>query len=419
MSQSTDVILSPNISGTAQRTELNDILQAFLTGHSGASRPGYLTGRTGGWTKIVSGTIHELYYFDGTDDILMGTVNFSTNTFSPAGQIAGFANAVDNKTAAYTLVSGDLGKVITCNASGGAFALAVTDAASLPAGWYCIVQKTDGSANAVTIDPNASQTVNGVVTLAIGAQYDSVILLRASSSTFLALWLPNKALLAPLASPALTGTPTAPTANPGTNNTQIATTAYVDERGVPPGAGTDFWGGTLPNGWLWAAGQAVSRTTYARLFAAISTTHGAGDGSTTFNLPDKRGRVSVGKDDMNGTAANRVTAGASGITGTTLGATGGVETVTLTTAQLAAHNHTASFAGSALGTHTHTMLLTTIGSGSGNPPADTRASGLQSNPSSAVSAGTPAGTVTVNNNGSGNAHQNMQPSIICNYIIKT
>ena len=85
---------------------------------------------------------------------------------------------------------------------------------------------------------------------------------------------------------------------------------------------------------------AVSRATYSDLFAAIGTTYGAGDGSTTFNLPDLRGRVAAGRDDMGGSAANRITNGGSGIVGTTLGAAGGAETHTLTTAQIPSHSHT-------------------------------------------------------------------------------
>jgi microcystin-dependent protein len=64
--------------------------------------------------------------------------------------------------------------------------------------------------------------------------------------------------------------------------------------GVPTGAGIDFYGTTAPTGFLLCDGSAVSRTTYAALFAVISTRFGAGDGSTTFNLPDSRGRTTVG-----------------------------------------------------------------------------------------------------------------------------
>lgn len=121
--------------------------------------------------------------------------------------------------------------------------------------------------------------------------------------------------------------------------------------GMPIGAGCDFWGTTAPAGFMFAYGQAISRTTYAECFAELGTSNGAGDGSTTFNLPDKRGRASFGKDNMGGSTAGRITNAGSGIVGTTLGAAGGLETHTLTEAQLAVHDHTASTASA--GAHTH------------------------------------------------------------------
>ena len=80
---------------------------------------------------------------------------------------------------------------------------------------------------------------------------------------------------------------------------------------------------SIPSGWLLCDGSAVSRATYASLFAIIGTTYGAGNGTTTFNLPDARGRVIIGKDDMGGSAASRITTGTAGINGVTLGAAGG------------------------------------------------------------------------------------------------
>src|SRR5882757_3102233 len=104
---------------------------------------------------------------------------------------------------------------------------------------------------------------------------------------------------------------------------------------IPIGGLTDFIGSTVPNSsFVFPTGQAISRVTYATLFALIGTTYGAGDGSTTFNIPDLRGRVTAGKDDMNGSAASRLTNALSGITGTTLGASGGLEAQTLTLGQL-------------------------------------------------------------------------------------
>lgn len=78
---------------------------------------------------------------------------------------------------------------------------------------------------------------------------------------------------------------------------------------LPAGVCFPYFGTTAPTGYLLCFGQAVSRTTFSLLFTAISTTYGAGDGSTTFNLPDARGRALFGKDDMGGTASNRLTAG--------------------------------------------------------------------------------------------------------------
>jgi len=110
--------------------------------------------------------------------------------------------------------------------------------------------------------------------------------------------------------------------------------------GVPPGALMPFAGSSAPTGWLLADGTAVSRTTYAALFAAIGTSYGAGNGTTTFNIPDMRGRAAFGKDNMGGVAANRLTSGGSGVDGVTLGASGGSQSSSLATANLPSHNHT-------------------------------------------------------------------------------
>lgn len=71
---------------------------------------------------------------------------------------------------------------------------------------------------------------------------------------------------------------------------------------LPAGSMVDFAGTTAPSGWLMCDGAAVSRTTYASLFAALGTAYGSGDGSTTFNLPDYRGRFARYLDNM-GTVA--------------------------------------------------------------------------------------------------------------------
>jgi microcystin-dependent protein len=131
------------------------------------------------------------------------------------------------------------------------------------------------------------------------------------------------------ASPIFTGDPTAPTPAIGDDDTSIATTAFVRDI-VPPGVIWSYGGTTAPPGFLLCDGSAVSRTTYAALFAVIGTTFGAGDGSTTFNLPDLRGRAIVALDNLGGTSANRIT----GAWADSLGGAGGAETHTLVNAEL-------------------------------------------------------------------------------------
>lgn len=188
---------------------------------------------------------------------------------------------------------------------------------------------------------------------------------------------------------------------------------------VPSGMIADFAGTAAPTGWLLCYGQAVSRATYSDLFTAIGTTWGAGDGSTTFNLPDFRGRVGAGKDDMGGSAAGRLTTAASGVDGLTVGAAGGAQTHTLVTAEIPSHSHT--FTGTPLGTHSHTgnipfrqtagASLTELAAG------NVGGANTLNNATSSVSAGTPAGTNA--NTGGDGAHNNTQPTAVVLKIIKT
>jgi microcystin-dependent protein len=174
---------------------------------------------------------------------------------------------------------------------------------------------------------------------------------------------------------------------------------------------------STPAGWLFCGGQAVSRSTYADLFAVVSTTYGAGDGSTTFNVPDLRGRVLAGKDNMGGTAANRLTSGVSGVTGTTLGAAGGDQRI---------QDHTHTFSGTTGNDspdHSHSIGKafdasaygwSIFGGGAGwTLNGSTNTSGASTRHTHTFS-----GTTANHNQTSGGASQNVQPTIVTNYIIK-
>lgn len=186
---------------------------------------------------------------------------------------------------------------------------------------------------------------------------------------------------------------------------------------IPLGIVLDYAGPTAPIGWFFPYGQAVSRTTYIELFQVIGTAFGAGDGSTTFNLPDCRGRVNAGRDDMGGSAASRLTSVTMTPNGTALNAVGGLQIITVAQNQLP--NVTLTFSGTAAVSSSVADILR-------NPAAQ------QVTPSGAgggVGTGTVTGSV-INSSGTasgntssinGNATQQnigiVQPTIIVNKII--
>tara|TARA_E500000178_G_C16832954_1_gene666934 strand:+ start:56 stop:820 length:765 start_codon:yes stop_codon:yes gene_type:complete len=213
---------------------------------------------------------------------------------------------------------------------------------------------------------------------------------------------------------------------PNINGAVTATPAALNAAtsfDMPSGSIIVYAGSSAPTGFLFCDGSAVSRSTYSALFGIISTSYGVGDGSSTFNLPDIRGRVVAGKE----ASASLLTSAVGGLNGNTLGNTGGAQGVTLTSAQsgLPAHNHSLT-----MNSHTHSFtspphshtVTGVIGSGLG---AGVVAGGGTVTTSSVAVTGTNSTvttTGTIGNNSAANAssaHTNVQPTIILNYCIKT
>jgi len=207
-------------------------------------------------------------------------------------------------------------------------------------------------------------------------------------------------------------------AEAGTDATKILSALRVKQAiaalGNPSGTILDYAGASTPTGYVLCDGAAYNSatdTSFAALYTAIGNTYG-GSNSTDFRVPDMRGRVSIGQDDMGGSSANRIVeTEAHGVNGDTLGAVGGVGQHAITTAEMAAHTH-----GSA-GAHTHT-LDTTSGSGGNGSPTYSGFAYSTSGDNQGTASSNSAGSHSHSSVGSGDAHTNLQPSIIINKIIK-
>lgn len=284
-------------------------------------------------------------------DFLSGLIGADGAPVTALATLGAPASGYAAKTTTYAVLAADKGKLI--DATSGTWTLSLLAAATAGDGFNVSVRNS--GTGVITIDPNLTETIDGSTTLAVNAG-ESVLIY-------------------------CTGT---------------AWVTIGKSSGVPSGSITGYGGTSAPSGWLLCDGSAISRTTYASLFSAIGTTFGVGDGSSTFNIPDARGRVIAGQDDMGGSAASRLTTAGSGVDGATLGAAGGAQNVTLSAAE------------SGLPSHSHTVAYVT--------GADTGASGLTYG---GTATATSMSTGAAGGSAASSAHTNVQPTLVANYIIKT
>lgn len=166
---------------------------------------------------------------------------------------------------------------------------------------------------------------------------------------------------------------------------------------TPIGSLMPYAGTSAPSGFVLCSDVAISRSTYADLFGVIGTTYGVGNGTTTFNVPDLRGRVIAGLDNMGGTAASRLTATTITGGGDAVGEVGGAQTHTLTQGQMPLHTHTQNNFGVAP-------------SAGGFPTSNGFVQG-------GAGADAPGGARGLSQSGNNEAHNNVQPTMTLNYLI--
>jgi microcystin-dependent protein len=218
------------------------------------------------------------------------------------------------------------------------------------------------------------------------------------------------------------GTPYVATYN-GTDGAFYLQGGASNPYNIPVGGLLPYVGGAAPNSaFALPYGQAVSRAAYAALFSIVGATFGSGDGSTTFNLPDLRGRVIAGLDNMGGSSASRLNLA---ISSTTLGAVGGEQQHTLTGTEMPSHTHTTGGnSGSQNANHTHTTTINTVGAvnlaGGGAATVLVGSSGTPVAFGSSIEAGQHQHdmTSTTSSTGSSGGHNNVQPTMVANFILR-
>lgn len=290
----------------------------------------------------------------------------------PSSSKAWYNPSTVAKTANYSVVAADMNKTILVDTTAGALTMTLPTLASGDAGWECSFIKTTTDTNPVFIAPPSGTIQSG--------EYTGLAKCRRCI--------------------------------PGRRTRVIWTgTAWIAERvnNTPLGGliPLTLGGTTLPVGYEWPNGQTLSSasTNYPEFYAA--------NGNSGVVL-DLRGRVGAGRDDMGGSAASRLTSTYFGAAGDTVGNVGGSESNTLSTSTMPAHTHTGTT--DTAGAHTHTITPNAVVSAFN---ANTGGTGgvCTTGSQTTSSSGNHTHTFTSDSRGSGNAHANVQPTIILNMLL--
>lgn len=185
----------------------------------------------------------------------------------------------------------------------------------------------------------------------------------------------------------------------GTIDTLANAFFAANANAIPVGSGMDYWGTIAPSGFLFPYGQVLAVADFPALGAVFGNRFG-GNGVTTFGMPDKRDKPSIGKGDMGGTPAGLITLAVTGLNTAILGASGGNQAST----GVGSHGHTFTRTVIDLPGNTHPGNYTFVPFIDSNDPA---AQGVRYETSNSGLAG------------SGSGFSILPPGIVCNYIIKT
>ena len=368
MSQVTNFTVE-NAAGSVVRADINNILDAIKTNNSGGSDP--------------SNPVKFMLYGKSSDDKLKV---YDGANFREIGDVG------EDNLGLLLRSGGTMTGVILADDASGASTPAIAFDGDADTGIFRKAANTIGLSTAGT--ERAIVDSNG---LTIQAQGD-IRLADSDSSHFVALQA------AATVSSNLTFTLPSTDGSNGqflqTNGS--GTLSFSTVQGVPSGAVFCIAVATVPSDYLECNGAAVSRTTYSALFAVIGTAYGAGNGSSTFNLPDLRGEFVRGFDNGKGTDSGRSIASSQ-------------------SSQMQQHNHSVSASSSVTDPgHLHSINYTNSHSNDGNPEeSGTGFSGTHNTNTATTGISVSTSISQSNRGGTGNSSENRPRNIAMMYVIKT